>query len=95
MRETFLLLVAALVSVLLCGALFALVLSFVGCSSKEIVEVKMPVPVVCEYNLTKAPIIRTSSTEELLETITNLSYDGRIIRDDLRSIPCLDIKEVK
>lgn len=95
MRETFLLLVAALVSVLLCGALFAIVLSFVGCSSKEIVEVKLPVPVVCEYNLTKSPVIRTSSTEELLETITNLSYDGRIIRDDLRSIPCLDIKEVK
>lgn len=95
MREVFSLVVTAIVSILACASVAALIFSLQGCSSKEIVEVKMPVPMVCEYNLTKQPIIRTSTNVELLETLTNLSYDGRMLRDDIKSIPCLDIKEVQ
>lgn len=95
MKEVFILVVTAFVSVFAFAAIAALIFSFQGCGGKEIVEVKMPVPLVCEYNLTKQPIIRTGTNVELLETLTNLAYDGRMLRDDIRSIPCLDIKEVQ
>ena len=95
MREVFALVATAIVSVLACAIVAALIFSLQGCSSKEIVEVRTPVPMVCEYNLTKQPIIRTSTNVELLETLTNLSYDGRMLREDLKSIPCLNIKEVQ
>lgn len=88
-------LAAAIISLTFFTLFFAIALAFQGCGGKEIVEVKMPVPLVCEYNLTKQPIIRTDTSVELLETLTNLAYDGRMLRDDIRSIPCLNIKEVQ
>lgn len=88
-------LAAEVISLAFFALFFVVALLFTGCSGKEIVEVKMPVPLVCEYNLTKQPIIRSSTNVELLETLTNLAYDGRMLRDDIRSIPCLDIKEVQ
>lgn len=95
MRETFLLVFSAVAFTLALAAVAALTLSLQGCSSKEIVEVKVPVPLVCEYNLTKMPIIQTSTNVELLETLTNLAYDGRVLRDDIRNIPCLNVKEAQ
>lgn len=95
MTKVLAILAAAIISLTFFALFFSIVLLFTGCGGKEIVEVKMPVPLVCEYNLTKLPIIRTGSNVELLETLTNLAYDGRMLRDDIRSIPCLDIKEVQ
>lgn len=81
---------------LFCFILFLFALMLLGCSKVEyrdkIVEVYMPVPQKCDYNLSKEPSMDTSSNENLLNSLTELSYDSVKIRNELKSIPCLNIK---
>lgn len=81
---------------LFCFILFLFALLILGCSKVEykdkIVEVYMPIPQKCDYNLSKEPSLDTSTNESLLNSLTELSYDSVKIRKELRSIPCLNIK---
>lgn len=63
-----------------------------GCSTKkEIVRVDVPIPTNCDYNLTKAPEIKTETLQDLLNTLTELTLDSKKLRQDIQSIPCLNI----
>lgn len=70
------------------------IMSIAGCSSQTTQKVYMPVPTNCDYNLTVIDINTTDETATL-RTATKIIYNEAKIREDIKAIPCLNVKEVR
>lgn len=85
-------------SFLFCIVVFLIAVMMLGCTKTEIVykdkivEVYVPTPQKCDYTLSKEPSLDTSSNENLLNSLTELSYDSVKLRKEIKNIPCLNIK---
>lgn len=103
LKETLIYFGNAVVLVLAMMAVAFVILTTMGCSSKEqvcepvekIVEVYKPVPMRCDLNISMPPDVNTTTMQTTLDSATRLILDGRKVRKEILEVPCLKINYIK
>lgn len=86
--------ITAFVSILAFMCIAALIFSFQGCSTKQEIkyeQILVPTPQICDFNITYEPQISTSDMQNILKSVTDLSFDSKELRREIQQVPCLNI----
>lgn len=88
----------ALLLVVILLIITALIFSLNGCASKKEIEHKekvvlnyIPVPIKCDLNITRPPLILYDTLQNRIKSLTELAFDGAKLREQLKKVPCLKI----
>lgn len=68
----------------------------VGCSNKTKYEqVLISTPMKCDFNISYEPQISTANLQDIVTSLTNLSYDSKELRRLIKVTPCLNVNYVR